>query len=1835
MPSLKSSLVQPFRLLYSLGLFLVSLFFALPCHAQEGTWEISYMLVGSSSGTGDGTGTQGEWSYTPQGGALPTPGPDGYYAISSSTRAVQNSTAHASINCSPKLRIFFQWRPKGNSIIIDPPPPVASLTFKRSVKATAYAMAQITTPNAGQSGSSSCSATATWGSLTATSSASASAPQGGQTQVTDAPNPQVVTDAQWQVASAPVIGGGAIFEFDITLTSTTQAQSTIPVSVPGGSSISSASFSFQFSPMGLDMGRNNGSLGTILDGIIQSANQDPSYTRWLPLDFSPVINSAPFKGVDGNLTPLWGNAHCAYSIGIYREISPDNNGAGNYYFPPSQGGRIERNTKGVSTGYVLLDANGDRLTFNSAFQPASDIRSTFSATANDFTLSNAGPPGHLRERGSYTYKFAAFPSQNQNDPQPARLQSIEDVYGNKQTCVYPNSGGQPYLIVTDLTSNRQLLFNASNGYITELIVPYIGTTTPYVRTVLGRDSLGHVTSVSIFSGAGGPAVQQTIYQYENHTPILIQRGNIIQQMAYVSSPSLDVFGEPIRRLSLAQYGSTMDTTSDSPVGRSVSFTYGTILLGYGHYGVDSRTNTVTDARGNVTQVVYHYANPENGSTNGAINALNVTGPTLTGATDPNLTKYRYTPDMTRYTSSDITDPMNRVWSSTYHSTSGALTQFRDPVNHIWTMDWGLEGTTLLSTTDPTNITWTFQYTPNGKRLTRVMDPASRIQSEYTYNQYGQIETVSVPAATSATGQTETTTFTYDNTTGDMTQVADGTSTVLMGVFDLATRTILPNTAYDPLGDPLAFTVFPDTGNPATSLQPLTTLIEYNAAQAPVKITGPNGNSFNTVLSNGVITSINTKDSGNNLLWQASFQRDTRGRLYSVTDLVGSSLQLRYAANSNIKEYWDGRGGKTFFTYGPNNEPTQVQWPSGSSASVLYNAAGQVRQTTDERGIVKEYGYDGAARLTTLTVPSDTTLNTTYTYDDAGRVTAINAANGDSIQFNYHSTDKRLSSVTTTHNGFTYTISYTYKGDGSLATMTSPVGTTTYGYNSDKNMNSVTSPAGHVTAWTFDKLRRITSQTTTGPSGANVATYYDYGNTGQVGDLSTAPQHVKTMRHVVAGQPIWAFSLTRSYMGQLLSSVGGPGNGQTPPPSNDNEYNLYAYDNRGRLTAHDKTYTIGSTTTNYADTFEFDLANNLEGGTGGWSYNSSNQVTSAPARTMLPGATGLAYDAAGNMTTLGNFTFTWDKFGQLATANRSGTPTLNITYTYDLLGRRSTKAVNGTITERYVYDGQLLIAQLNGAGTIIRSYVWGQLGLISNRSDGVSRFYLFDPQGNTEFLIQNNNVILWAHGRYKTYGTQMGAVQAYIYGWKSQYGGHTDLDTGLVQMGAREFSPKIGRFISRDPSGYSGGPNVYAYCIGDPVNFMDVNGEWLQFVAGAAIGGGLDAGMSAFLAWRSGASSAEIWRQAMRGLARGAITGLLTAGLGPMGACASFGNAIMAGAASGAISSIVDQGIAVAMGEQDGFLWKKFAIDSIMGGLTGGLMKAGNWICFPADTPVQVLDTKSQVAMATPSAKGRKGKPTPPPVAATTTKPIQSIQVGDKVPCRDVKTGKTVFRKVSEVFQRHSDHLIAIELADQKTGKIVERLEATRQHPFFVEGKGFVPAGGLAVGNAIVTRAGPTLQVKSIKWQRRAEGWTVYNFEVESGKGEDTHNYFVGRANGGASVHNGLCPGLVGRYDVLTKAGSTWDQLTAHHMPQAALRHTARAEGCAIVLTETDHQLTRTYFDKGRQLAIDEADEHFRTVLGRDLRDLRRLFGTRYVAQIKAVIEYYRVNHPNLIARPPR
>lgn len=52
----------------------------------------------------------------------------------------------------------------------------------------------------------------------------------------------------------------------------------------------------------------------------------------------------------------------------------------------------------------------------------------------------------------------------------------------------------------------------------------------------------------------------------------------------------------------------------------------------------------------------------------------------------------------------------------------------------------------------------------------------------------------------------------------------------------------------------------------------------------------------------------------------------------------------------------------------------------------------------------------------------------------------------------------------------------------------------------------------------------------------------------------------------------------------------------------------------------------------------------------------------------------------------------------------------------------------------------------------------------------------------------------------------------------------DYETGLYYYRARYYDPKVGRFITRDPIGFGGGINVYAYVKNNPIRFKDPEGK---------------------------------------------------------------------------------------------------------------------------------------------------------------------------------------------------------------------------------------------------------------------------------------------------------------------------------------------------------------------------------------------------------------------------
>jgi hypothetical protein len=126
--------------------------------------------------------------------------------------------------------------------------------------------------------------------------------------------------------------------------------------------------------------------------------------------------------------------------------------------------------------------------------------------------------------------------------------------------------------------------------------------------------------------------------------------------------------------------------------------------------------------------------------------------------------------------------------------------------------------------------------------------------------------------------------------------------------------------------------------------------------------------------------------------------------------------------------------------------------------------------------------------------------------------------------------------------------------------------------------------------------------------------------------------------------------------------------------------------------------------------------------------------------------------------------------------------------------------------------------------------------------------------------------------------------------------------------------------------------------------------------------------------------------------------------------------------------------------------------------------------------------------------------------------------------------------------------------------------------------------------------------------------------------------FLGRGGGSASegAGKGLTSGEAGSYADLKARSVVGDGLEAHHMPQAALEFTSRGEGGALILEKAEHMQTRTYGWRGLASRDADAGLSFRTVLARDIRDVRAIVGPKYDGGLRGLIQYYRENFPDLM-----
>ncbi len=213
------------------------------------------------------------------------------------------------------------------------------------------------------------------------------------------------------------------------------------------------------------------------------------------------------------------------------------------------------------------------------------------------------------------------------------------------------------------------------------------------------------------------------------------------------------------------------------------------------------------------------------------------------------------------------------------------------------------------------------------------------------------------------------------------------------------------------------------------------------------------------------------------------------------------------------------------------------------------------------------------------------------------------------------------------------------------------------------------------------------------------------------------------------------------------------------------------------------------------------------------------------------ANAMAYDADGNLLSYDGWTLAWNGENRLVQMEKGSH---RETYDYDYMGRRFVKKVYGKendawslVSEEYfVYDGYRQIAAYAGASrTLARTYAWDAAGLDTPlwTSDAAgSYFYVADANKNIRMLFNESGEPV-AEYDYDPFG-QVTATGDYAatnpYRFSSEY--HDD-GTGMVYYNYRYYSPKLGRWTSRDPIGEEGGENLYGIINNNLVNKIDILG----------------------------------------------------------------------------------------------------------------------------------------------------------------------------------------------------------------------------------------------------------------------------------------------------------------------------------------------------------------------------------------------------------------------------
>jgi len=547
---------------------------------------------------------------------------------------------------------------------------------------------------------------------------------------------------------------------------------------------------------------------------------------------------------------------------------------------------------------------------------------------------------------------------------------------------------------------------------------------------------------------------------------------------------------------------------------------------------------------------------------------------------------------------------------------------------------------------------------------------------------------------------------------------------------------------------------------------------------------------------------------------ASYTYDPLNQLKteSITESgITRTISYEYDSHGNMTKRVEGNK-ETVYTYDLDRLIQIEEKENGvttSTQTLAYDNAGNL--TTDGEFT---YTWQMGRQLQGITGAD---LTTSYKYNENGLRTQ-KTVNGQTHEYTLLGSSVTREVIRDNAGTILWTIHYSYAGEGTPVSMNvngteyyylkNAQGDITHIVDGDGNevaLKSITINSGASFEYYFDEKGLPNRAITTLNSGYKLYTQYIYNQRGLLENYQhdketyTYEFDVKgNITKITAGSGDEA-SYTYDSLNQLTSeSITEDGITRTIS---------YEYDSHGNMTKRVE----GNKETVY--TYDLDRLIQIE--------EKENGVTTSTQT--------LAYDNAGNLTTDGEFTYTWQMGRQLQGITGAD---LTTSYKYNENGLRTQKTVNGQ-THEYTLLGSSVTREVirDNAGTILWTIHYSYAGEgtpVSMNVNGTEYYYLKNAQGDITHIVDGdgNEVASYEYDAWGNHLSITGGDIAQLNPYRYR-GYRYDSETGLYYLQSRYYNPEWGRFVNADTFVSTGqgllAHNMYVYCNNNPANEMDPYG----------------------------------------------------------------------------------------------------------------------------------------------------------------------------------------------------------------------------------------------------------------------------------------------------------------------------------------------------------------------------------------------------------------------------